>query len=1266
MSNKLIAIFVFLLLLSYTSAEAQCPIGNVFLNTQSDVDNFVANYSTCTTIDGNLEIRGSGINDISGLSALRIINGELKMIETQVIDFTGLSFLTEIRNGYTEIRHNSSLTSVNFDNLIVLNSYLSINVNSSLQSITGFDGFTEMRSIEISNNFSLTSIPLFDEVKQTEALSFSENESLVNIGGFSKLKCVGDFNIHGNDILETIPQFNNLERVNGFSFRISYNPYLKSVEGFQSLEFVNNLLIIEANGWQNDSMLISNFPELKEITGPLMLASGVSNVNGFNKLEKVSNIRIDGTRAIEIVGFESLREVFSIEIEDHVFYLERIEAFKNIELIRNRFRFWNNRLLNDIDGFQKLKTVGSDFNFDNQFVITNLDFLRNLTSVGQGQCCSRFTLNSNLVLSDCRALALLMQFGELPSIIDVDNNGANCNTQTDIINNADQDRDGVLNSVDQDDDNDGIYDTLEDDGDTDVDGDLIPNSLDLNSDNDGCFDVIEAGLDDANNDGIIGGATVTVDVDGLVTSSTMAYLPPNDLNGDSVYDFLDIDYSPIVNEQPTSQTVIAGNNAVFSTIISNADSFQWEMSTDLGATWEDLMSSTFFSGVNTNSLTIIAASHAYDEALFRLRFFNTTSACIQSVYSSIASLDVNNTSINPGVDSSTFSCPDDAPFNLFEAIDGSPDPGGYWLPALNSGGNIFNPAFDPPSVYRYYLESDNCVIVFSEMTVDVENNNAGTDGSLNICETDSAVNLFASLGGSPDTGGTWSPALASGTGMFNSSVDTAGIYTYTVENMTCGTVSAQVEVQINDLPNAGTDGMISLCPSDVSVDLIDILGDTPDISGVWSPALSSGTGVFDPSLDAGGIYTFTITDPVCGAVSSQVVVTLEVAPNVGLDGVLTLCFDSSPADLFLSLEGSPYAGGIWSPALASGDGMFDPSVDTAGAYTYTVSNALCGSASAEVVVQVDAIPDPGIDASVEICLNAMPTDLFQFLGGTPDTGGSWSPALASGTGVFDPSIDIAGIYTYTVSNGVCDNTSAEMDVLVSELANAGIDGNLSICSLGSTTDLFTLLGDDPETGGTWFPSLASGTGVYDPQVDPPGTYNYTIDSSICGSVSSEVTVELFNTYEITNYEIQSTDFENNNTAKIIIYEPGEYEYSIDNIVFQSSNIFFDLRGGDYTLYLRQVDGCGHLKHDFSVLDYPKFFTPNNDGINDYWRLKGNTTRPYNVFIFDRYGKLLKTLKDSNEYWEGEYNGNVMPANDYWFLIQFEDGKTKRGHFALIR
>jgi gliding motility-associated-like protein len=88
-----------------------------------------------------------------------------------------------------------------------------------------------------------------------------------------------------------------------------------------------------------------------------------------------------------------------------------------------------------------------------------------------------------------------------------------------------------------------------------------------------------------------------------------------------------------------------------------------------------------------------------------------------------------------------------------------------------------------------------------------------------------------------------------------------------------------------------------------------------------------------------------------------------------------------------------------------------------------------------------------------------------------------------------------------------------------------------------------------------------------------------------------------------------------------------------------------------------------------VLSIPKFFTPNADSYNDVWNLKG-VTRVYNVnskiSIFDRYGKLIDQFVPVNGGWDGTYNGRPLPSDDYWYLIQLEDGRTAKGHFTLKR
>jgi len=135
---------------------------------------------------------------------------------------------------------------------------------------------------------------------------------------------------------------------------------------------------------------------------------------------------------------------------------------------------------------------------------------------------------------------------------------------------------------------------------------------------------------------------------------------------------------------------------------------------------------------------------------------------------------------------------------------------------------------------------------------------------------------------------------------------------------------------------------------------------------------------------------------------------------------------------------------------------------------------------------------------------------------------------------------------------------------------------------------------------------------------------------------------------------------------------GNYEYSLDfpEGPFQESNFFDNVQSGIHTVYIRDINGCGMIQELVVVIGIPKFFTPNADGYNDYWKING-VDRLFNsktvAFIYDRYGKFVKKLKgDDTTGWDGTLNGNQMPADDYWYVIDLEDGRTTKGHFSLKR
>jgi len=416
---------------------------------------------------------------------------------------------------------------------------------------------------------------------------------------------------------------------------------------------------------------------------------------------------------------------------------------------------------------------------------------------------------------------------------------------------------------------------------------------------------------------------------------------------------------------------------------------------------------------------------------------------------------------------------------------------GTWSPALNNT-TTTTYTFTPSS-------SLNCEVATTMTITVVPQPNAGNDGTLVLCSNATPTDLFLSLGGTPQAGGTWTPALASGTGLFNPAVDTAGTYTYTVVGgAPCGSDTATVSVSITPAPNAGMDGVATFCADSAPADLFTFLGGTPQAGGTWTPALASGTGVFNPAVDTAGVYTYTVTGTApCANGTASATVTVNPIPNAGNDGTLVLCSNATPTDLFLSLGGTPQAGGTWTPALASGTGLFNPAVDTAGTYTYTVvGGAPCGSDTATVSVTLTAGPNAGVDATVTLCSNATPIDLFLSLGSSAQSGGTWSPPLASGTGIFNPAFDPAGTYIYTVpGTGTCNPDTATLTVNLIAPPDFGLgtitapnvcQNSAVIVAISGATTLadgnytftYSVTNANPSTGTTATVAITAGNGQF--------------------------------------------------------------------------------------------------------------------------------------------------------------------------------------------
>ncbi|MBN4058061.1 T9SS type B sorting domain-containing protein [Olleya sp. AH-315-K02] len=169
------------------------------------------------------------------------------------------------------------------------------------------------------------------------------------------------------------------------------------------------------------------------------------------------------------------------------------------------------------------------------------------------------------------------------------------------------------------------------------------------------------------------------------------------------------------------------------------------------------------------------------------------------------------------------------------------------------------------------------------------------------------------------------------------------------------------------------------------------------------------------------------------------------------------------------------------------------------------------------------------------------------------------------------------------------------------------------------------------------------------------------------------TTTIFNVIESEPAVIEFTetvDFSDPNNITVTVSGIGNYLYILDDGEPQESNFFQNVSIGPHTITVIDLNGCDATTKDVVIIDTPYFVTPNNDGYFDTWHISGvdqlvGTT----INIFDRYGKQLAFLTHTSQGWNGNYNGQKMPANDYWFVANVVKGDLQfqvKGHFALRR
>lgn len=265
------------------------------------------------------------------------------------------------------------------------------------------------------------------------------------------------------------------------------------------------------------------------------------------------------------------------------------------------------------------------------------------------------------------------------------------------------------------------------------------------------------------------------------------------------------------------------------------------------------------------------------------------------------------------------------------------------------------------------------------------------------------------------------------------------------------------------------------------------------------------------------------------------------------------------------------------------------------------------------------------------------------------------------------------IYARIENGNQCQSVEI-IDLVVHPIPEITLERSYQVCTDGESLLIDAPLGFDTYT---WY-SINTQTiqeigDTNQVLISDSGSYSLEVGTSY-QSGSQIITCSTSFDFEVTPsnraifQEITITDFSEINAIAILVSGDGDYEYSLDGLVYQDDTLFEDIEPGFYTIYARDKNGCGISEEETAVVGFPKFFTPNGDGSNDTWQLIGANSElnQGNITIYDRYGKLLKQITVSDSGWDGLLNGTPLPASDYWFSVSVEGRKQFKGHFALMR
>ncbi|TDE07638.1 T9SS type B sorting domain-containing protein [Flavobacterium sandaracinum] len=842
----------------------------------------------------------------------------------------------------------------------------------------------------------------------------------------------------------------------------------------------------------------------------------------------------------------------------------------------------------------------------------------------------------------------------------------------------DTDNDGVPDYLDLDSDNDGITDAIETGNlGTDTDTDGIKNYRDLDSDGDLCSDVIEAGFMDPNGDGLLGTiAPPTIDSNGLVTSGT-GYSTPN-----ANY----ITAAPIaISTQPKINPTCELENATITLVDNGGNTYQWQISTN-GTTWNTIINNVIYSGATTNTLVITSVKNTMNGYKYRVLLNKVGNSCgllsddtTLTVYTlptvnnvTIIQCDTDldavttfNLTVKNDAISSNFANED---FFYYTSLDGATTANESEF--ISTPTSYTNTTPGTMTVWARVVNANGCFSV-AELTLKVLVTQIPSTFKRTYMECDDFLDENGNNNSNNDN--------RDGISSFDfSSAETdiktllpVGNYTVTFyRNQTDALAENNAITNISNYRNIGyqnTQEIWGRVDSDVDNACYG-LGPYVSLTVEKLPFANAVTVPRQCDDNQDGIYTFNTS-------------TLESDIVKGQTNVTITYFDKNNNQL-----PSPFPP------------TFTTESQTIKAVVTNATTLSC-SDTTTIVFIVDDLPvafpiptalttvcDDEADPLMQDGKYGFDTSTFQntILGGQTgmnvkyfDIDGASLPSPLPNP-FFSNTQDITAIVENTINSNCTASVIIPFIVHPLPPINLNLDGSEDELVCSNLPTFFVTLNAGIQDGSAttnytyvWSKDAVVLTGQSNATLDVNAEGNYTVEVFTTLGCSRTRKIKVTASDIATISKIDIVDLTDINTVTVNVTGKGKYEYSLNEPSgpFQSSNVFTNIPSGIYDVFINDINGCGTVSKTISVIGVPKYFTPNNDSYNDFWNVKGinaNFNAKSTIYIFDRYGKLLKQLIPTSEGWDGTFAGQPLPSDDYWYTIKLEDGREAKGHFSLKR